>query len=59
MIVAMTKPLFAWDCLEDSPGLWNISRFEDVLGQEPHPCGTSSLYGGRPLVAPPVKGLTK
>jgi hypothetical protein len=24
MIVAATKPLFAWDCLEDSPSLKTI-----------------------------------
>jgi hypothetical protein len=27
MIVAMTKPLFAWDCLEDSPSLGTIKKF--------------------------------
>src|SRR5271165_452724 len=26
MIVAMTKPLFAWDCLEDSPSLGTIKK---------------------------------
>ena len=33
--IAVTKPLFAWDRLEDSPKAGNISRFLDVLGQEP------------------------
>jgi hypothetical protein len=43
--VAATKPLFAWDCLEDSPSLKTIreplaslpdvSRFLVVLGKEP------------------------
>ena len=27
MIVAMAKPLFAWDCLEDSPSLGTIKKF--------------------------------
>jgi len=27
MIVAMTKPLFAWDCLEDSPSLGTTKKF--------------------------------
>ncbi len=27
MRIAMTKPLFAWDCLEDSPSLKTIRRF--------------------------------
>lgn len=27
MIVAMTKPLFAWDCLEDSPSLATVKEF--------------------------------
>ena len=27
MIVAMPKPLFAWDCLEDSPSLGTIKKF--------------------------------
>ena len=27
MRMAMTKPLFAWDCLEDSPGLKTIREF--------------------------------
>jgi len=27
MLVALTKPLFAWDCLEDSPGLGTIKAF--------------------------------
>ena len=74
MHLTLAKPLFAWDCLEDSPSLatvktflasipdarlldmlrryrgrgrddeeerhvpksWNVSRFLDVLGREPH-----------------------
>jgi hypothetical protein len=31
MRVAMTKPLFAWDCLEDSPSLETIRRFLESL----------------------------
>ena len=27
MHIAITKPLFAWDCLEDSPSLSTIKRF--------------------------------
>jgi hypothetical protein len=27
MYIAMTKPLFAWDCLEDSPSLATIKKF--------------------------------
>ena len=42
MIVAMTKPLFAWDCLEDSPA-WAPS------GNSSHPFPTpnsSQVFGG-------------
>ena len=31
MRIAMTKPLFAWDCLEDSPSLGTIRRFLECL----------------------------
>ena len=27
MKIAMSKPLFAWDCLQDSPGLGTIRQF--------------------------------
>lgn len=27
MRIALTKPLFAWDCLEDSPSLGTIKAF--------------------------------
>ena len=27
MIVAVTKPLFAWDCLEDNPSLTTVKKF--------------------------------
>jgi hypothetical protein len=27
MYIAMTKPLFAWDCLQDSPSLTTIKEF--------------------------------
>jgi hypothetical protein len=27
MFVAHTKPLFAWDCLEDSPSLGTVKAF--------------------------------
>jgi len=31
MRIAITKPLFAWDCLEDSPSLQTIRRFLETL----------------------------
>ena len=31
MRIAVTKPLFAWDCLEDSPSLGTIRRFLESL----------------------------
>jgi hypothetical protein len=31
MYVASTKPLFAWDCLEDSPSLRTIRQFLDLI----------------------------
>ena len=31
MHIAMTKPLFAWDCLEDSPSLGTVRRFLEGL----------------------------
>jgi hypothetical protein len=31
MRIAVTKPLFAWDCLEDSPSLSTIGRFIESL----------------------------
>ena len=31
MRIAMTKPLFAWDCLEDSPSLKTIRRFLEAV----------------------------
>ena len=34
MRIAMTKPLFAWDCLEDSPSLRTIREFLESLPDE-------------------------
>ena len=31
MHIAVTKPLFAWDCLEDSPSLGTVRRFLEAL----------------------------
>jgi hypothetical protein len=31
MHIAITKPLFAWDCLEDSPSLGTVRRFLEAL----------------------------
>jgi hypothetical protein len=31
MLVAITKPLFAWDCLEDNPSLASIRAFLDAV----------------------------
>jgi hypothetical protein len=31
MRIASTKPLFAWDCLEDSPTLKTIEQLLDVI----------------------------
>lgn len=31
MKIATTKPLFAWDCLEDSPSLTTLKRFIEVV----------------------------
>jgi hypothetical protein len=31
MRIAMTRPLFAWDCLEDSPSLKTLRRFLEAL----------------------------
>jgi hypothetical protein len=34
MNIAMTRPLFAWDCLEDSPSLKTIRRLLDLFPDE-------------------------
>lgn len=31
MHIALTKPLFAWDCLEDSPGLATVKKFLESI----------------------------
>lgn len=31
MLIPITKPLFAWDCLEDNPSLKTIRRFLDTI----------------------------
>jgi len=36
MRIAITKPLFPWDCLENSPSLQTLRKFLEVLGQAPH-----------------------
>jgi len=44
MRVAMTKPLFAWDCLEDSPSLRTVREF---LGSVPDAALLASLRAWR------------
>jgi hypothetical protein len=41
MRIALTKPLFAWDCLEDSPSLGTIKAFLESIPDGP------LLYGLR------------
>ena len=39
MRIAATKPLFAWDCLEDQPSLGTIREFLAVVPDSKLLCG--------------------